>query len=356
MILEKRIQAFVTLGNYLREAGESAPNKNEALQSYREEFDNLILYERNHNNFFTLENVKLAIKSIAEMLLEKNITDWLLPYRQKLMVEKPPVPIGVVMAGNIPMVGFHDLLTVLLSGNIFVGKMASGDARLLPHLAAVLIAIEPEFKDRINFVERITHVSAMIATGGNNSSRYFEYYFAKYPHIIRKNRNAVAVLTGQETKEDFVALGHDIFQYFGLGCRSVSKLFVPKGYDFIPLIEALHVFEGHADHTKYRNNYDYNKAILLINKVPHLDTGFLLFKEDEAMTSPISVVFYETYQDKNELEKRLKMLSEELQCVVSKKDFVTGAFEFGQAQFPALWDYADGVDTMEFLINQGFTS
>jgi hypothetical protein len=356
MNLEKRVNAFVRLGHYLDAACLKNGLPEESLTSLFAEFQILIKREKNFNNFFTPENVLLAIGSLADMLQEKNLNTWLLPYKEKLEKNNRPTNIGVVMAGNIPMVGFHDMLCVLLSGCNFIGKLASGDVRLLPHLVSVLVVIEPEFKSRIHFVERITDVAAIIATGGNNSSRYFDYYFAKYPHIIRKNRNAVAVLSGLENTADFLALGKDIFHYFGLGCRSVSKIYVPQGYDFIPFIEGLNEFQTVADHTKYRNNYDYNKALLLINKIHHFDNGFILIKEDHALVSPISVLFYEMYSDKNQLENELAEKATQLQCVVAQKDFLKNSIPFGSTQSPALWDYADGVDTMAFLLNQGFDS
>ncbi len=348
MTLEDRINVFIELGFYLKQASET-----ENSQKYPYLFNELqqvIKQEKNYNNFYTEENILLAIKGIADMLTRDNLNEWLRPYQEKLEIEKKPVRVGVIMAGNIPMVGFHDMLCVLMSGNIFVGKLSSDDTHLIPHLAQVLIEIEPEFKLFIYFIDRLSDVSAIIATGGNNSGRYFDYYFAKYPHIIRRNRNSVAVLSGKETKEEFVLLGKDIFQYFGLGCRSVSKLYVPENYNFISFFEAIEEYAVAVDYNKYKNNYDYNKSILLVNKNSHLDNGFLLVKEDTSMVSPISVLFYEFYKDKGALEQILETEAERLQCIVSQKGFIRNAISFGSTQCPALWDYADKVDTMQFLL------
>lgn len=349
MTVDERINAFVELGSYLKQV-----NETENIRKYPylfKELQHLINQEKNYNNFYTPENILLAINGIADNLTRENLTEWLTPYREKLQIEKHPVRIGVIMAGNIPMVGFHDMLSVLISGNIFVGKRSSDDVHLLPHLVEVLIQIEPKFKSFIYFTDRLSDVAAIIATGGNNSGRYFDFYFSKYPHVIRRNRNSVAVLSGLETKEEFVLLGKDIFQYFGLGCRSVSKIYVPENYNFVPFFEAIEEYSTMGDYNKYRNNYDYNKSILLVNKVHHLDNGFLLVKEDTAMVSPISVLFYEFYKDKALLEKMLDAEAEKLQCIVSKQGFIKNAIPFGSTQCPALWDYADKVDTLQFLLD-----
>ncbi len=348
MTLEERINAFVVLGTYLRQVNE--PVSDTKYPALLNEFRQIIQQEKNYNNFYTPENVLLAVKGLGDILTKENLDQWSAPYADRLKAVKKPVHVGVVMAGNIPMVGFHDMMCVLVSGNIFVGKLSSDDRRLLPHLSQVLMEIEPGFNSSIIFVERIAEVSAIIATGGNNSGRYFDYYFARYPHIIRRNRNSVAVLNGLESKEDFVSLGKDIFQYFGLGCRSVSKIYVPENYNFIPFFEAIEEFNIIGDYNKYKNNYDYNKSLLLVNKVHHLDNGFLLVKEDTAMVSPISVLFYETYKDSEEIERKLQEESGKLQCVVSGNGFISNSVLFGSTQCPALWDYADKVDTMEFLL------
>ena len=254
------------------------------------------------------------------------------------------------MAGNIPLVGFHDFLSVLLIGDHFVGKLSSNDNILLPFLAEELINIQPEFSNRIEFTkDRLPQFDKVIATGSNNTARYFEYYFKDKPHIIRKNRNSVAVLQGNETNEQLKALGEDIFQYFGLGCRNVSKLFVPKGYNFDVFFEAMYAYRDVINHHKYANNYDYNKAVYLMSSVKLLDNAFLLLKEDLNFSSPIGTLFYEFYSDEVQLQNRVKQEEENIQCIVGTHKF--SEVDFGKAQHPELTEYADGVDTIKFLIS-----
>lgn len=254
------------------------------------------------------------------------------------------------MAGNIPLVGFHDLLSVLITGNKALVKLASNDKKILPILIQYLIKIEPEFCNMVEFTEeKLTNFDAVIATGSNNSARYFEYYFGKYPHIIRKNRNSVAVLTGNETQEELALLGKDIFQYFGLGCRSVSKIFVPRNYNFELFFKAVYPYSNLLDYKKYSNNYDYNKAVYLMSLFPILDNGFLLLKEDFSYTSPIATLFYEYYDSLQELINKLAADKDQLQCIVSN-EMILNSIPFGSTQSPDLWDYADGIDTIDFLL------
>jgi hypothetical protein len=261
--------------------------------------------------------------------------------------------VGLILAGNLPLVGFHDVLCVLVSGNIAQIKASSQDARLIKYVLQLLTNIEPAFKERYQFLERLAGFDAIIATGSNNTSRYFEYYFSKVPHIIRKNRNSVALLTGQESKEQLYNLGKDIFDYYGLGCRNVSKMLVPQGYDFVPFFEAIEPHYTVAQHHKYHNNYDYNKAIYLVNRDKHFDNGFLLLKEDSRLASPLAVIFYEEYLDLIAAQQTLTELKDQIQCIVSAAPIQTGnqVVDFGQSQQPALWDYADGIDTLQFLLN-----
>ncbi len=250
------------------------------------------------------------------------------------------------MAGNIPLVGFHDFLSVLISGHKVLVKQSSNDKQLLPVIAGFLMNIAPEFENRIRFTEeRLTDFDAVIATGSNNTAGYFEYYFKGKPNIIRKNRNSVAILTGKESKEELEALGEDVFRYFGLGCRNVSKLYVPKEYDFESFFKAMYPWHTLLNSAKYANNYDYNKAVYLMSEFKLLENGFLILKEDESFGSPIATLFYEEYEDKKELQEKLEQNKENLQCVVGTKADV----DFGQTQHPKLWDYADGVDTLKFL-------
>jgi len=316
-----------------------------------DEFDRLVKTAHRHNGWFTEENVRHAIGSIAGCLKAKSIKKWVGNYRGEIKDQNSRYRVGVVMAGNIPLVGFHDMLCVLMSGNVFVGKTSSKDGRLLQEVAEVLVEIDPSFKTCIEFSEGpLENINAMIATGSNNTSRYFEYYFGKYPNIIRKNRNSIAVLDGTETQDELRALGRDIFQYFGLGCRNVSKLFVPAGYDFDNFLKAIYEFKNVLNNNKYANNYDYNKAMLLMNQVKLLENGFLLLNENDALTSPVATLNYEYYPDDKVLMDRLRGDLGNIQCIVSKNGNIKNSISFGTTQQPELWDYADGVDTMKFLI------
>jgi hypothetical protein len=271
----------------------------------------------------------------------------------KSLLHNHPKKVAVVMAGNIPLVGFYDFMCVLISGNIFIGKLSSQDKFLLPAIAKELTNIEPSVSKYIVFTEeRLPAFVAVIATGSNNSSRYFEYYFGKYPHIIRKNRNSIAILNGKESKEDIDFLADDIFLYFGLGCRNVTKIFVPEGYDFTMLKKALRKYKDCLSmHSKYMNNYDYNKSIFLINQIPHTDLGFCLLKEDVSIASPISVLNYEYYINISDVINSISINRDNIQCLVAGKTYTNYTVPFGKSQQPELFDYADGVDTMEFLIS-----
>ena len=253
------------------------------------------------------------------------------------------------MAGNIPMVGFHDFICCFLSGHHAVIKLSKDDLILFRAIAKIMEDFDPASKEFFSIVDKLENFDAVIATGSNNTARYFEYYFGKYPHIIRKNRNSVAVLSGNESEDDLSNLGEDIFRYFGLGCRNVSKLYVPVGYKFNHLFEAVQKFEKVQFQSKYVNNYDFNKSIYLVNKGDHFDNGFLLLKEDNAIVSPISVVFFEYYNDIESVRSILANRTEEIQCVVGDNSLASDFVQFGEAQNPKLWDYADGIDTLKFL-------
>lgn len=354
MTIDNRIKAFISLGKFLRQF--AVNGKKEELDALNALFYNdtqeLIKSVHIHNQWFSEDNVRNAFGALADSLEETPLLDWISIYIKDLKAEKEPKRVAVIMAGNIPMVGFHDMLCVLLSGNKFVGKLSSDDKFLLPFVAKILKQIEPEFSNLIEFTEdQLKNMDAVIATGSNNSARYFEYYFGKYPNIIRKNRNSIAVLTGAETNAELKLLGDDVFQYFGLGCRNVSKLFVPKGYVFDTFYESIFDFQNIVNNNKYANNYDYNKTVYLMSSNPTLlDNNFLLLKEDATYSSPIGVLFYEFYDDIKELNKKLESEAEQLQCIVSNSIEIKNALPFGKAQCPTLNDYADGVDTMKFLI------
>ncbi len=253
------------------------------------------------------------------------------------------------MAGNIPLVGFHDLLCILLSGHQLVAKLSSSDSVLMKFIKDSLIEIDPAFSEKIFFEERLNNVDAVIATGSDNTSRYFEYYFRNIPHIIRKNRTSCAIILGEESSEEFSVLGKDIFSYFGLGCRNVSKVYIPENFDFIPMLKSLDSYQPIINHHKYANNYDYQKSILLINQIHFYDTGFLLLTKNENMVSPISTIYYESYKDQGDLNTKLKLNEEKIQCIVSARGWFNQSIPFGEAQFPAVDDYADGIDTLAFL-------
>lgn len=350
MSLEKKINAFEELGFFLTQysSNQKQENLTNLNQKFYSDFEILMNNQKPYNGWFTPENVALAVDAVAKTLTKEGLQKWLSNYEFKENIIQKRV--GVVMAGNIPLVGFHDFLSVLMSGHILVAKTSKEDNLLIKKIAEILIEIEPSFKNNIEFTDRLENFEAVIATGSNNTVRYFEFYFGKYPNIIRKNRNSVAVLTGNETAADFVNLGKDIFQYFGLGCRNVSKLYVPKDYIFNLFFESiLDDYQEVVNNNKYANNYDYNKAVYLLGNNQLLDNNFVMLKEDKSLSSPVAVVHYEYYNSIEELKITLSELKENIQCVVSNaKELNT--FKLGQAQQPELWDYADGVDTMEFLL------
>jgi hypothetical protein len=342
--------SFVELGNFLRQFSEEGNVKSTmVLQNdlYFENFANLIGLSQSHNGWFTPEHVLFSIQSWAKALTEDNLNQWLSSYD---FSKTEPKKVGLVLAGNIPLVGFHDFLSVLISGHDVLVKTSSNDQHLLKFLANYLIAIEPKLNSKITFVEgKIKGFDAVIATGSNNTARYFEYYFKDKPSIIRKNRNSVAVLDGTETFEDLVNLGEDIFRYFGLGCRNVSKLFVPKGYNFEAFFKAMYEYRDVIHYEKYANNYDYNKAVFLMSNFQILDNEFLTIKEDVSYSSPISSLFYEFYENLENVKNRLENDIEQIQCIASN-DLIVNSVAFGQTQQPKLWDYADNLDTLEFLL------
>lgn len=333
MTLENRIEAFVELGKQVKSLSPEDLNAWARVASSR-------------NPWFNEENVSCAIKGISTLLEEQYLREWLYPYKLKHVT---PKKVGVVMAGNIPMVGFHDFLSVLISGHHLLAKLSSDDEALIKKLADMLVGIEPAFANRMEFVPLLKQADAIIATGSDNTARYFEYYFASRPNIIRKNRSSIGILTGHEEADDLQALGEDVFRYFGLGCRNVSKVFVPEGYVFDRFFESVNTWERIVDHHKYQNNYDYNKSILLVNRVHHFDNGFLLVQESEGIVSPISVLYYETFKSLPDLRQRLTNLRDKTQCIVSAHGWLEGSIPFGEAQCPLPWDYADGVDTLDFL-------
>lgn len=308
-------------------------------------FQREMVQAKNANAWFTFDNIIRAAKAHVSWLEKSNLESWAAQYPE-IDAIKEKKKVGIIMAGNIPAVGFHDLLSVLMSGHFPVIKCSSDDKFILPFYMEVLKKISSDLAKTISLEERFTNIDAVIATGSNNSSRYFDYYFGKYPHIIRKNRNSVAILNGDEKEADFINLGNDIFSYFGLGCRNVSKLYVPMEYNFNSFFEAIERFSELLNHNKFMNNYDYHRALYLLNSEQFLTNNFLLLREAAPIATPVSVLHFEYYEDEKKLEETLKSKEKNIQCIVGGK-----YLPFGTSQQPRLDEYADGVDTLEFLIN-----
>ncbi len=336
---ESRIKAFDALGSELERYLDDADS------AFRSKLDDAILKARQKNHWFEERFVLKMIREIRAWLNTEVLRAWVDEYECQGDYSKT---VAIIAAGNIPMVAFHDYLSVLISGHKALVKLSSDDEELLPAMHELLSDIEPFFSDKAHFEDNLRGAGfdAIIATGSNNSSRYFEYYFSKYPNIIRKNRNGVAVLTGKESDAELKMLGHDIFDYFGLGCRNVSKLYVPNGYDFDQFYKAIYDFSEVLNNKSYTDNYEYNRTVYLMNSEKLLDNGFLLLKEDENISSPVGVLFWESYDEKDKLDKQLEQQNQEVQCILSRDNL-----KFGNGQNPSLSDYADGVDTMRFLDN-----
>lgn len=335
MDLNQRINSFLKLGQYLNSIELGTLDEIIEKASYK-------------NPWFTPENIKLSFEGLITYLESNNLKKWISNYNFDGVSAKK---IGVVMAGNIPMVGIHDMICILLSGHILKAKLSSQDDILIPFIARSLIKIDPSFEEKIEFVEQLKDIEAVIATGSDNTSRYFEYYFSKYPHIIRRNRTSIAILSGKESAKTIAAIGHDMFSYFGLGCRNVSKLYLREEEKIEDIIKGFEKYKSLSDHNKYSNNYFYHKSIMLINQTVHLDNGFALFQENKKLNSPISIIYYEYYSDLNALKATLDLEKEKIQCIVSNIGSFENAVLPGGAQRPAIWDYADNIDTMQFLSN-----
>ncbi|MFA8300505.1 MAG: hypothetical protein ACEPOV_10110 [Hyphomicrobiales bacterium] len=354
MDTNKTTIAFIKLGKVLASIGKCDEDYKklnltevelDAVERLKDEIKDSYIY----NKWFIPDFSHKAIASLGELLNENDLKLWLNKYPE-INQPKKAKNIGVVMAGNIPAVGFHDLLCVLVSGNNIIAKLSADDNRIMPAIANVLMTIDKSFEGRIKFTQgHLSDFDAIIATGSNNTSRYFDYYFGKYPNIIRKNRNSIAVLTGEETNEQLEFLASDIFDYFGLGCRNISKLYLPKAYPIADLYKTFEKYSFLKDNSRYINNYDYNKSVYLVNKIDHLDNGFCIMKEDTNLISPVSVIHYEFYDDISTLNGFLESINDKLQCIVSSSENINNKINFGDAQNPKLWDYADGIDTMDFL-------
>jgi len=334
---EERIKILVELGRKLTRENEN--------------FEKAKVKAFAHNPWFTTENIDKAVQSIRKYFLDKMLlSKW---------IENYPVPesslknVGLIMAGNIPLVGFHDLLCVFVAGHRSRIKLSSKDEVLMKFVLDELIRIDARCELYFSIEERLSEIDAVIATGSNNTSRYFEYYFGKYPNIIRKNRNGVAVLTGDEEEDDLRTLSADFFDFFGLGCRNITKLYVPESYDFEPMLGIFDEMEAISHHHKYRNNFDYNFALYLLNKDKFLVSKTLILKEDPSYISRIACLHHESYTDLKLLKNKLESDEEMIQCIATKTGVQFGfesEIKLGDTQIPSLTDYADGVDTMDFLI------
>lgn len=333
MNLDDHIKSLLTLGEQINQF------EDPALQS-------IINQAYSNNNWFDRDEIRKSLNAWSALLTESNLIEWSSKYDFKTTESKT---VGLIMAGNIPLVGLHDLISVLITNHKAMVKLSSKDNILMKYIIFSLYQINVEYKERIQIVERFKNQDAIIATGSNNSSRYFEAYFGKYPNIIRKNRTSIAVLDGSETEEELKALGQDIFTYFGLGCRNITKIYIPEDFELERFFVAIEDFKDVMHNNKYKNNYDYNCTILLMNKAPFLSNNFLMLKEDESIHSATATVHYERYKDEADLQTKLDQLDkEEIQCISGKQDQY---IDLGSCQKPHLWDYADNIDTVEFLLN-----
>lgn len=334
MNLQQRIEILLTTGAYI-----SAPPETADGQAWEHVIHSAFL----KNNWFTPEFCRMASQSIATQFLQKDrLEAWAAHYHLNDSVL--PKTVGIVMAGNIPLVGFHDFLSVFLSGHKQVIKLSSKDDVLLRHLVDKMTEWNPEVSQLVQFAERLNNCDAYIATGSDNSARYFEYYFGRYPSVIRKNRTSVAVLTGNETDEQLASLADDIMQYFGLGCRNVTKIYVPEEYNFEPLLKALKKYSHFFDHHKYRSNYDYQLAIYIMNNRYYMTNDCIVLVENENPFSPIGTLHYSFYKNEDAVYEELKQ-NPGIQAIMGSK-----GIPLGSAQQPGLMDYADGVDVMQFLL------
>lgn len=299
------------------------------------------------NRWFTPESQNQALRAIkSTMLASDKLKAWVDNYNPELLNNSNTKNIALILAGNIPLVGFHDFLSVLISGHHAQIKLSSKDSVLWHYLLEKLKEAAPALHKKVSLSERLRNFDAVIATGSNNSARYFDYYFGKYPNIIRKNRSSIAILDGSESDEDLLSLGEDIFQYYGFGCRNVSQLFVPENYDFKRLLDLYEQFKWVLDSDKYQNNFDYQLSIMLLNSEKFLQGTAILLKESPAISSPIATLHYQFYKDIKSARKFVEVNSDSIQCTLGK-----GYLDFGSSQTPSLTDYADNIDTMEFLLS-----
>ena len=339
LTLQQRINVFTELGLIMKDADSPTPSSPQAIR-----LKQLMDAQEKHNKWFTPDNVRFAVKSIAEMLNKDMLESWLGPYRIQDNKDAGKT-VAVIMAGNIPLVGFHDFLCILITGNRLLARTSTKDSELIRELAGLLTEIDNGFREQIRFTDKISgNYDAVIATGSDNTSRYFEYYFGQKPHIFRKNRNSVAIISKDTEEKDIEALASDIFTYFGLGCRNVSKIYLEESIRPGNIIKQWSDRANIIKHRPYANNYLYNKSLFKVNKQPFLDNGFLLLKKDSGLSSPVAVIYYDFFSNMKMLMEELRMQADNIQCIVSENDT-----RFGQTQYPKPGDYADNMDTIEFL-------
>ena len=336
---EQRIAAFAALGQVMRDSAAGNTSGHAGL------FAGLIDTSCLTNPWFTPGNVRRALDAAGSILTAEKLRRWLADYPEP-DGGREPLTAGVVMAGNIPLVGFHDLLCVLITGNRLRAKLSTKDEPLMRAAVDILVSLEPGFKDYIELTTgKLSGFDIVIATGSDNTSRYFEYYFRNIPSVIRRNRNSIAILDGTETDAELTLLGDDIFSYFGLGCRNVSKLYIPAGYDVTLLPGFWKGWESLRGHYKYAVNYDHNKAVMMVNREPFTDAGFVILRHDTSLTPPMAVLNYEFFDAPGIPEREAERLKSRLQCVAGH-----GHIPFGKSQHPELWDYADNIDIISFLL------
>lgn len=342
MILSKRIELFVSLGKFFKDFIDKSAENN-----LTKKLSDAIQQAKNHNNYFTEENIINCLKNWSYSLQKEKIESFLSSY---IIEEENPRSIAIIMAGNIPLVGFHDFLCVILSGNKAIIKLSSKDSHLMHFVLNYFCSICIDFKDYYKICqEKLSDYDAVIATGNNLSASKFKEYFNEYPNIIRKSRHSVAVLNGNESNDQLQKLSNDIFNYYGLGCRNVSKVYLPENYDLDLLFRSFMKWKKVINNNSYANNYDYHRAIYLLNKEVFFDNGFILLKESKKIGSPVGTLFYEYYDKYEDVKKNLSEISEKIQCIVSNEN-IKNFTEFGKTQSPELTDYADGIDTIDFLL------
>ena len=343
MNLNNRITLFVKLGRFF---SDYINNNLESLE--KNKFDEAINESILHNSFFSKKNILKSLLSWSNVLTKKSIDDFLSNYLIKN--KKREKKIAIIMAGNIPLVGFHDFFCVIISGNFAVIKLSSKDSHLFKFILSFLVKENPDFDTKFDVVEsKLEIFDAVIATGNNISANQFELYFKKYPKIIRRNRHSIAILNGNETKKEIELLANDIFYYYGLGCRNVSKIFIPNNYNLDILFKSFVLWNEVINKNSYANNYNYYRAIYLLNKEVFFDNGFVLLKESEKIGSTVGTIYFEYYKSDNQIKEMIKKNNEKIQCIVSNNNYPK-TIKFGETQMPNLNDFADDIDTFNFLL------